>query len=106
MEEHLTISAQLPSQLLLVEDDSHLAEILAASMQEDNVVLTHAQNGREALQWLAQSKFDIVLLDLGLPEVDGFGVLKEVKEAPLAQQIPVIVLTAHHATEEKMRSFD
>src|SRR5438067_10108125 len=106
MEDVLTIPATFPAQILLVEDDSRLEEILAASMQEDNIVLTRAQNGREALQWLAQSKFDLVLLDLGMPEMDGFAFLEEVRKAPLAQQIPVIVLTAWHGTPDKLRSFE
>ena len=106
MEDLLTIPAVFPAQILLVEDDSRLGEILAASLQEDNIALTRAQNAREALQWLAESKFDMVLLDLGLPEMDGFGFLEEMKKAPLFQQIPVIVLTAWHGTPDKLRSFD
>src|SRR5438067_406489 len=106
MEDVLTIPATFPAQILLVEDDSRLEEILAASMQEDNIVLTRAQNGREALQWLAQSKFDLVLLDLGMPEMDGFQFLEEVKKAPPSQQVPVIVLTAWHGTPDKLRSFE
>ena len=77
MEELLAIPSNFPAQILLVEDDSRLEEILAFGMEEDNIVLTRAQNGREALQWLGQSKFDLVLLDLGLPELDGFGFLEE-----------------------------
>src|SRR5436309_9423845 len=105
MEDLLTIPAAFPAQILLVEDDSRLEEILATSMEEDNIVLSRAANGREALQWLAQSRFDLVLLDLGLPEMDGFEFLEEVKKAPLFHQIPVIVLTAWHGTEDKLRSF-
>jgi len=106
MEGLLTIPTAFPAQILIVEDDSRLEEILTASMHEDNIVVTRAETGQEALQWLAQSKFDLVLLDLGLPEMDGFEFLAEVKRVPLSQQIPVIVLTAHHATEEKLRSFE
>ena len=63
MDDLLTIPASFPAQVLLVEDDSRLEEILTASMQEDNIVVTRAGGGREALQWLAQSKFDLILLD-------------------------------------------
>src|SRR5256886_6400147 len=106
MDDVLTIPASLPAQILLVEDDSRMEEILSTSMEEDNIVLTRAQNGREALQWLGQSKFDLVLLDLGMPEMDGFAFLEEVRKVPLAQQIPVIVLTAWHGTPDKLRSFE
>ena len=106
MDDVLTIPAALPSQILLVEDDSRLEEILATSMVEDNITLTRAQNGREALRWLGQSKFDLVLLDLGMPEMDGFEFLEEVRKAPPSQQVPVIVLTAWHGTPNKLRSFE
>src|SRR5690242_15734799 len=106
MDDLLTIPPNLPGQILLVEDDSRLEEILATSMEEDNIVLTRAGSGREALQWLSQGKFDLVLLDLGLPEMDGFEFLEEVKKAPVLQQVPIIVLTAWHGTEDKLRSFD
>ncbi len=106
MEDVLTIPATFPAQILLVEDDSALEEILAASMEGDNVVLTRAHNAREALRWLGESKFDLILLDLGLPEMDGFAFLEEMKKAPVSQQIPVIVLTAWHRTTDKLRSFE
>src|SRR5260221_1283890 len=106
MEDFLTIPATFPAQILLVEDDSALEEILAASMEGDNVVLTRAHNAREALRWLGESKFDLILLDLGLPEMDGFAFLEEMKKAPVSQQIPVIVLTAWHRTTDKLRSFE
>jgi len=106
MADVLTMPATFPAQILLVEDDSGLEEILAASLEEDNIALTRAQSAREALQWLGESKFDLILLDLGLPEMDGFAFLEEMKKAPLSQQIPVIVLTAWHGTKDKLRSFE
>jgi len=106
MDDLLTIPNAMPAQVLLVEDDSRMEEILSTSMTEDNIVLTRAQNGREALQWLGQGKFDLVLLDLGMPEMDGFAFLEEVRKAPPSQQVPVIVLTAWQGTQDKLRSFE
>ena len=106
MDNHLTTPGPFPAQILLVEDDSRLEEILSSSMQEDDIAITRAQSGAEALRWLMQSKFDLILLDLGLPGMDGFEVLEEMKKAPPAQQVPVIVLTAWHGTQDKLRSFD
>src|SRR5206468_3868100 len=98
--------AAFPAQVLLVEDDAALEEVLTAGLLEDGLALTRAQNGREALQWMTQSKFDLVLLDLGLPEMDGFEFLRELSNAPRDRQVPVIVLTAQHATRDKVRSFE
>src|SRR6185436_36977 len=106
MDDGLTIPASFPAQILMVEDDSALEEILTASMEQDNIVITRAHNGLEALRYLGQSKFDLVLLDLGMPEMDGFELLEEVHRTPGSQQVPVVVLTAHQATEDKLRSFE
>src|SRR3954470_5069811 len=105
MDEFLAIPPTLPAQVLLVEDDARLEEILSASMEEDNIVLTRAKNGREALLWLSQSRFDLILLDLGLPEMDGLEFLREYQKAPASHQIPVIVLTAWQETQNKLKSF-
>src|ERR1051326_4699090 len=104
MDEVLTASGGQSSHILLVEDDARLEEVLSLSMQSDNISFTRAPNGREGLRWLAQRQFDLVLLDLGLPEMDGFEFLEQVK--PMPGHAPVIVLTARHGTEEKLRSFE
>jgi CheY-like chemotaxis protein/HPt (histidine-containing phosphotransfer) domain-containing protein len=98
--------AALPAQVLLVEDDATLEEVLTAGLLEDGLALTRAQNGKEAMQWMAQSNFDLVLLDLSLPDMEGFEFLRELSQAPSARQVPVIVLTANHATRDKVRSFE
>ncbi len=95
-----------PAQVLLIEDDPKLAEILDDGLRQDNVTLAHALAGREALQTLPNEKFDLILLDLGLPEMDGFEVLRRLKEAPASQSLPVIVLTAWQGTQDKLRGFE
>jgi len=94
------------SHVLLVEDDPGTPEVLSVLLHEDNVNLTSAGNATEALT-IAQSKhFDLILLDLGLPGVDGFEVLRQLKELPATQSIPVIVLTAWNSTSDKLRGFE
>jgi len=60
------------SHLLLVEDDPHLPEVLAELLRGDNIILTSARTGAEALQKSAERTFDLILLDLGLPDINGF----------------------------------
>jgi CheY-like chemotaxis protein/HPt (histidine-containing phosphotransfer) domain-containing protein len=91
---------------LLVEDDDQLAEVLQASLQEDKIVLTHARNAAEALAKLSAEAFDILLLDLGLPEMDGFELLQKLKADERAPSLPVVVLTAKSRTEDKLRALD
>jgi len=61
-----------------------------------------AHNGREALNILRQEQPDLVLLDLMMPELDGFGVLEAMRDDPATQRIPVVILTAQVLTEDDM----
>ena len=93
-------------QVLLVEDDPKLQEILSASLEEDNIDLENVRDGHEAMQAMHRKKYDLVLLDLGLPGIDGFEVLRLLKKDVVSQSIPVIVLTAWHSTTDKLRGFE
>ncbi|MFO1475500.1 MAG: response regulator [Verrucomicrobiota bacterium] len=94
------------SRVLLVEDDPKLPEVLSALLQQDNITLDCANSAGEALRQARQQKFDLILLDLGLPGTDGFELLKQFKSLPDLQSIPVIVLTAWSSQGDKVRGFD
>lgn len=94
------------SQVLLVEDDPRLPELLTGLLREDNVTLTTARTASVASALVRQKRFDLVLLDLGLPGVNGFELLRQLKDSPQTQAIPVIVLTAWNATADKLRGFE
>jgi CheY-like chemotaxis protein/HPt (histidine-containing phosphotransfer) domain-containing protein len=94
------------SQVLLVEDDARMQEVLDEGLQADNICLTKVTNANEALRILPQTRFDLVLLDLGLPETDGFHVLEQLQQVNPHYKVPVIVLTARNSTEDKLRGFD
>ena len=92
--------------LLLVEDDPHLPEVLAELLHADNILLTSAKTGAEALQKSAERSFDLILLDLGLPDINGFDLLREMKQKPALEAVPVIVVTAWNSTHDKVRGFE
>src|SRR5262249_58680799 len=94
------------SNVLLVEDDPHMPELLSALLEDDNITLISAPSAPEALNTLRERRFDLILLDLGLPGMDGFEFLRQIKALPETQAIPVIVLTAWNGTNEKLRGFD
>ena len=94
------------AQVLLVEDDPQMPELLAALLSEANIALVHAPNAAEALRLVHDRHIDLVLLDLGLPDINGFELLRQLKEAPETQPIPVIVLTAWNSTSDKLRGFE
>jgi CheY-like chemotaxis protein/nitrogen-specific signal transduction histidine kinase len=94
------------SHLLLVEDDPQMSEVLASLLHDDGMLLTGARNAAEALRLVHEQHFDLILLDLGLPGMNGFELLQEIKASPQTQMVPVIVLTAWNRTEDKLRGFE
>ncbi|MGB8214025.1 MAG: substrate-binding domain-containing protein [Anaerolineales bacterium] len=90
--------------ILMVDDDPGIldmhAQILRAQFPQHQVLL--ANSGREALQLLQTNHVDLILLDLMMPEMDGFGVLEAMQKMETARQAPVIVISAKPLTEEEM----
>jgi CheY-like chemotaxis protein len=83
-----------PTRVLLVEDDSFQRERMHAWLESQRWVVQEAANGREALDRLQQSKPDLILLDLMMPEMDGFQVVATLQKEVGWRDIPVIVITA------------
>ncbi len=79
------------ARILVAEDEKPLARALELKLTHSGYGVDIAYNGKEALTLLEQKKFDMLLLDLVMPEVDGFSVLSEMKKKHIS--IPVIVLT-------------
>ena len=94
------------SRVLLIEDDVKMPEVLAALLSQDDVTLETAVNAAEALALARQQRFDLILLDLGLPDANGFELLQRFKDLPEIQPIPVIVLTAWNGAGDKLRGFE
>jgi PAS domain S-box-containing protein len=80
--------------LLVVDDDESNREILTRRLKRDNYRVSTAPNGAEALRALGTDKFDIVLLDIAMPEMNGFEVLDKLKADPHHRSLPVIVISA------------
>jgi CheY-like chemotaxis protein/HPt (histidine-containing phosphotransfer) domain-containing protein len=94
------------ARVLLIEDDPEMLEILAPSMGEDGLLLDAVGHGRDAVDEITQQTPDLVLLDLGLPGINGLKILESLKNNPALRDIPVIVITAWNSTEDKVRAFD
>jgi two-component system OmpR family response regulator len=90
--------------ILLVEDDMPLALGLQQSLRHEGFVVNHVDNGNAAISALAVSDQDLVILDLGLPDIDGLEILKRTRDRKLG--IPVIILTARDSLEDKIRGLD
>ena len=79
--------------ILIVEDDPLLSELLAEKLHGEKFDLRMARTGEEGLESVKREKPDLVLLDIMLPGIDGFEVLKRIKEDPSTKHIVVIILS-------------
>ena len=78
-------------QLLLVEDDASIREVATLGLEQSGFAVTSAGDGREGLIQFRQGHFDLVVLDVMLPSLDGFEILREIRKD---SQAPVVMLTA------------
>jgi signal transduction histidine kinase/CheY-like chemotaxis protein len=88
-----------PTRVLLVEDDEVQRERVRLWLGERQWIVKEAANGREALARLRDSRPDIILLDLMMPEMDGFAVVAALQQEPRWRDLPVVVITAHELSE-------
>jgi two-component system cell cycle response regulator len=91
----------------LVVDDSAMNRIkLARGLEEQGHAVALAEDGARALEMLAAEAFDVVLLDIEMPVLDGYGVLARMKEDPRLRDIPVIVISAMDDMENVVRGIE
>lgn len=90
--------------VLLVEDDAALRELVRRSLTNGGWNVSESADGIEALDRLREAIPDLILLDLVMPNLDGFQVLQQLKINPLWKDIPVIVITARDLSEEDRRT--
>jgi len=95
---------QSSASILVVEDDLPTLETLCRSLASMGYTANAALNGRSGLDWLANYPTpDLILLDLMMPEMDGFEFLRELRQRPAFADVPVIVVTAKELTAEDIR---
>jgi DNA-binding response OmpR family regulator len=91
-------------QLLLVEDDRPLAAGLQKALQAQGFAVNHVETGKAALHVIETETPDLVILDLGLPDVDGLSVLKKLRARHA--ELPVLLLTARDTLDDKILGLD
>jgi CheY-like chemotaxis protein len=79
--------------ILIAEDETIYATVYKLKLESEGYIVNHAKNGVEALELAKKNKPDIILLDLMMPEKDGFHVLKELKGDKKLRDVPVIIMT-------------
>ncbi|RUR30143.1 response regulator transcription factor [Vreelandella andesensis] len=90
--------------ILLVEDDPSLASGIRMALKPEHYTVDHLADGDNALHALKNEPFDAVILDLGLPTIDGMEVLRAIRRH--GSQLPILVLTARDAVDNRIEGLD
>jgi adenylate cyclase len=94
------------SRILIVEDTPANIQVLTATLKERGYQISVATNGRQALEVVARVRPDLILLDVMMPEMDGFETCRQLKASEQWRQIPVIFLTAKTDTADIVKGFE
>lgn len=100
------MAAQAPGTILVVDDHEMNRDLLARYLKRDGHTVLAAENGRQAMAMVIMRRFDVVLLDLMMPEMTGFEVLARMKADEDLRHIPVIVVSALEDTESIAHSVE
>jgi CheY-like chemotaxis protein len=89
--------------ILIVDDEPANIELLEALLEPEGYTLIKAKNGEEALEYLSANELDLVLLDVMMPGISGFSVLKEIRQNEKNKAVPVMLLTSLTDREDKLK---
>lgn len=90
--------------VLIVEDEKGMAELLKKGLEEENHRVTLAFDGREALEFAELYEFDVIVLDLMLPGINGFDVARRLRST--GNETPILMLTARDSTPDIVKGLD
>ena len=90
-------------QVLIVEDERRIARFLQMELEHEGMNAVIEDNGRRAYERIVQENYDLVLLDVMLPDMDGFTICRKVREL---SQVPIIMLTAKDDIDDKVQGLD
>jgi PAS domain S-box-containing protein len=93
-----------PNRILVVDDVDFNTEIVQVSLEAQGFVVETADNGSEALSMIRETDFDLVLLDIMMPGMDGYSVLREIRKTRSMADLPVIMLTAKNEADDIVRA--
>ena len=92
--------------ILIVEDEEHLADALSHNLQFEGYSTTQAEDGEEGLKLAQNIQFDLIILDVMMPGMDGFETCRRLKAEPNTQDVPVIFVTAKAETDSIVNGFE
>ncbi|AFM41503.1 response regulator with CheY-like receiver domain and winged-helix DNA-binding domain [Desulfosporosinus acidiphilus SJ4] len=92
------------NKVLVIDDDGYIRELICTVLKNEGFSVTEAVNGRDALQKLGEEKIDLCVLDIMMPQMDGYEFCKQVRR--YYEDMPVLMLTAKSELSQKVRGFE
>jgi two-component system, OmpR family, response regulator len=89
--------------VLLIDDNKDIADMVHMCLESQNIECELIGDGRAGLQSIRENNFDVVLLDLAIPEFSGFDIFKELKDEGLLESTNVLIFTASSVTDQEVR---
>jgi two-component system cell cycle response regulator DivK len=94
------------ARILLVEDNEMNRDMLSRRLERRGYEVSFAVDGREGVEKAKAGNFDLVLMDMSLPELDGWEATRQIRAAPETKTLPVIALTAHAMAGDRERAIE
>lgn len=92
--------------ILFVEDETSLQVAIGESLKKVGYSINVAGDGEQALDFIKNNDYDLIILDIILPKIDGFEVLKEIKQMPNKKEIPVLILTNLETSKDVQKALE
>ncbi|MGB9677212.1 MAG: response regulator transcription factor [Candidatus Ratteibacteria bacterium] len=92
--------------ILIIEDDPEERLILTRELKKEGYIVYEAQTGEEGLRIFKEDRPDLVILDVILPGIDGWEVLRRIKKGPLSRKVPVMMLTGKSEDSDKIKGYE
>ena len=105
-EESVTAEKVSGARVLLAEDNSINQQVAKELLERVGVLVKIAENGEEALHMMEEGSFDLVLMDLQMPEMDGYEATIQIRNNPRLAHVPIVAMTAHVLESAREKSFD
>ena len=93
-----------PNRVLTVDDSASMRALLNHALTSEGFAVSQAVDGEDALEWLALNEVDVVITDINMPRLDGFGLIAALRTGSRHRDRPILVLTTESSDEKKARA--
>lgn len=94
------------TRILTVDDSASMRALLLHALRGHGFHVEQAVDGQEALEWLSTNEVDLVITDINMPRLDGFGLIQQLRDSARHADRPILVLTTESSDEKKRRARD